>query len=68
MQTKTVKVPSISCMHCVHTIQTEVGELKGVTKVTASKDTKMVTVEWQEPQTWDAIKALLDEIHYSPEA
>jgi copper chaperone CopZ len=55
-------------MHCVHTIESEVGELKGVTKVTASKDTKMVTVEWQEPQTWDAIKALLDEIHYSPES
>ncbi len=67
MQTKTFKVPNISCMHCVHTIQNEVGELKGVTNVVASQDTKMVTVEWEPPQTWDNIKSLLEEIDYSPE-
>lgn len=67
MQTKTFKVPNISCGHCVHAIQSEVGELAGVKKVVASKDTKMVTVEWEAPQTWDNIKALLTEINYPPE-
>jgi copper chaperone CopZ len=61
---KTVKVPNISCGHCVHTIQNELGELEGVTRVVASEDTKTVTVEWQAPQTWDNIKAILQEINY----
>ena len=68
MSTKTVKVPNISCGHCVHTIQSEVSELSGVKSVVASQDTKMVTVEWDEPQTWDNIEALLVEIDYPPES
>jgi copper chaperone CopZ len=67
MQTKTVKVPNISCGHCVHTIQNELSELEGVTKVVASQDTKTVTVEWQEPQSWENIKSLLKEINYAPQ-
>jgi len=68
MQTKTFKVPNISCGHCVHTIQNEVSELTGVKKVEALQDTKMVTVEWEAPQTWENIKALLTEINYAPES
>lgn len=69
MQTRTFKVPNISCGHCVHTVQNEVGELEGVKRVVAIEDTKMVTVEWEEPpQSWDNIKALLAEIDYPPEA
>ena len=67
MQSKTFKVPNISCGHCVYTIQNEVGELEGVKSVAASQETQMVTVEWEEPQTWDKIKSLLEEINYSPE-
>jgi copper chaperone len=68
MQTKTFKVPNISCGHCVHTIQNEVSDLAGVKSVVASEATKMVTVEWEEPPlTWDNIKALLQEINYPPE-
>ncbi len=68
MQTKTIKVPSISCGHCVQTIQNEVSELAGVNSVTAAQDTKMVTIEWEEPpQSWDNIKALLTEINFPPE-
>ncbi len=67
MQTKTVKVPNISCGHCVHTIKTEVGELEGVKSVAAAPDTKLVTVEWEAPQNWDSIKALLEEINFPPE-
>jgi copper ion binding protein len=64
MQSKTVNVPNISCGHCVHTIQNEVGELEGVSKVQASVDTQTVVVEWQDPATWDEIKTLLAEINY----
>jgi copper chaperone CopZ len=67
MQTKTFKVPNISCGHCVHTVQSEVGELPGVKKVVAVENTKMVTVEWEAPQTWENIRALLTEINYPPE-
>lgn len=68
MQTRTFKVPNISCGHCVHAIQNEVGELEGVKSVVAVQDTKMVTVEWEEPpQTWENIMALLEEINYPPE-
>lgn len=66
MQTKTVTVPNISCGHCVHTIQMEVGELDGVKSVVASEEAKTVTVEWDTPQTWDGIKALLEELNYPP--
>lgn len=67
MQTKSFKVPNISCGHCVHTIQNEVGDLPGVKRVTANQATQMVVVEWQEPQTWENIQALLTEINYPPE-
>ena len=67
MQTKTFKVPGISCGHCVNAIQNEVGEMDGVSSVVASQETKMVTVEWDTPQTWEDIQALLVEINYPPE-
>ncbi len=66
MQSKTFTVPNISCGHCVMTIKNEVGELAGVVRVEADKDTKQVTVEWVAPATWDQIAALLTEINYPP--
>jgi copper chaperone len=69
MSTKTFKVPNISCGHCVMTIEREVGELQGVTSVKAEQDSKIVTVNWNEPPaTWDGIRALLEEINYPPES
>ena len=66
MTTKTFEVPAISCGHCTHTIETEVAEIEGVQKVTADIDTKQVTVEWDDPASWDKIKDLLVEIEYPP--
>ncbi|MBN1218340.1 MAG: heavy-metal-associated domain-containing protein [Anaerolineae bacterium] len=66
MQSKTVNIPNISCGHCVHTIQNEVGELTGVKRVVASQETKTMTVEWEEPASWEEIQALLEEINYPP--
>lgn len=66
MTAKTVKVPNISCSHCTHTIEMEVGEVEGVTSVQVNEATKQITVEWDEPATWDEIQELLVEIHYPP--
>lgn len=66
MNSKTFKVPNISCGHCTHTIEMELGDLAGVTKVTAVEDSQQVTVEWQDPASWDQIQALLQEINYPP--
>ncbi len=64
MTSITYSVPSISCEHCVHTIQTELSDLEGVSKVEASQSEKQVFVEFGEPATAEKIKALLNEINY----
>jgi len=64
METKTFQAPAIHCGHCTMTIQREVGELEGVKSVKADPNTKMVTVGWETPATWDKIKALMAEIGY----
>lgn len=64
MNTKTVTVPNISCSHCTHTIELEVGELAGVSSVKAEEAGKQVTVTWGDPATWEQIEALLAEIDY----
>ncbi len=65
MTEKTVSVPTISCGHCVKTIEREVGELDGVTRVQADAAAQTVTVAWDEGRTsWQAVEALLAEINY----
>jgi len=68
MQSKTFMVPNISCGHCVHTVQMEVGDIPGVTRVKAEQASKQVVVEWEAPATWEQIKAALVEINYAPAA
>ena len=67
METRTLIVPNISCGHCVHTIQMEVGDLGGVQSVKASNETKQVEVVFGDPATEDKIVALMKEINYPPE-
>ena len=64
MNTVTYNVPNISCGHCVHTIQMEVGDLPGVEGVEASVDTKTVKISFDDPTTEAEIKSLLAEINY----
>ena len=66
MPSKTVSVPSISCEHCVRTIQNEVAEIEGVQRVQADEQTRQVSVEWEAPATWEQIEAKLIEINYPP--
>lgn len=64
MTTVTYTIPNISCMHCVHAIQTEVGELSGVASVVANKETRTATISFDTPATEEKIKTLLAEINY----
>lgn len=64
MKTITYSIPNISCGHCVHTIQTELGDIKGVTSVTADQDSKQVVVVFDAPATTEVIESLLAEINY----
>lgn len=67
MTTVKYNVPSISCGHCVHTIQSEVSELEGVSSVVASNDTKTVEIQFEAPATEEQIVALMREINYAPD-
>jgi copper chaperone len=64
METIKFSVPSISCMHCVHTIQSEVADLVGVKSVKADAATKQVEVAFEAPATAEKIKSLMKEINY----
>lgn len=66
MESKTFSVPNISCGHCTHTIEMELGELPGVQSVKADQGSKQVVVEWGQPATWEQIKNTLVEINYPP--
>jgi copper chaperone CopZ len=68
MQTKTFRVPNITCDHCVMTIRRELSELEGVASVQADPHTQGVTVEWDETSlSWEQVRHLLEEIHFPPE-
>ena len=66
MKTITYTVPNISCMHCVHTIKTEVSDLQGVQSVDADAQTKQVTIAFDAPASEEKIIELLKEINYAP--
>jgi len=67
MTTVTYSVPAISCGHCTHTIETEVGEMQGVQSVKADEAAKKVEITFDAPANEDKIKALLAEINYPVE-
>ncbi len=66
MERKTFQVPAIGCDGCVKTIQNEVSEISGVKRVDGDVDSKMVTVEWDTPASWEQIAEKLTEIEYAP--
>lgn len=64
MNKKTFSIPNISCGHCVMNIKRELGEIKGVSKVDGSPQSKEITIEWDAPATLDRILSTLKEINY----
>jgi len=67
MSNKILKVPKISCGHCVMTIKNELNDLEGVTSVEGNPDTKTITVDFDSPATLEKIRATLEEINYPAE-
>jgi len=68
MTTVTYSIPAISCGHCTHTIETELGDLQGIQSVKADIDSKKVVITFDAPASEDTIKALLTEINYPAES
>ncbi len=64
MESKTLKVPNISCGHCVMAIKKELSEVEGVTSVEGNPESKSITLDWEAPATLDKIKDTLKEINY----
>ena len=64
MESKTFTVPNISCGHCTNTVEMELGDLTGVRQVKADQESKVVTVSWESPASWEQIQATLVEINY----
>ena len=66
MKEVTFTVPAIHCEHCTHTIEMELGEIKGVSSVQADSATKQVIVSFEDPATKEKMIAGLGEINYPP--
>jgi len=64
MNKVTYTVPNISCGHCVHTIQTEIADVAGVSSVVANNETKQVMITFDAPATEELIKETLKSINY----
>jgi copper chaperone len=61
----TLTAPDISCGHCVATVQETVGDLPGVSAVTADAETKKVDVTFDPGRVTVAeITAALDDVGY----
>jgi copper ion binding protein len=67
MNTLELNIPTITCQHCVHTVEMEIRELDGVKSVTADLEKKQATVSYQDPATEEKIRQLLEEINYPAE-
>ena len=63
-----LKVPSISCMHCVRRISQMLLGLEGVRKVSVDLESKSVTIESEGADTIERARAALAELGYPVEA
>jgi len=66
MNSEIISVPDISCQHCLRTIQRELGELDGVSRVSGDVGRREITVYWEAPADRDAIRDTLADIGYPP--
>jgi len=65
MGSKTVTIPNISCGHCTATIEREIGELTGVTRVETQVAERQASIQWDDARTdWPQIAAVLSEIGF----
>jgi copper chaperone len=66
MESKTFKVPNMTCNGCVNTVRTELEGIPGVEVVEIQKAPQLVTVQLDKPETWNTIEQALIEINYAP--
>jgi copper chaperone CopZ len=64
MTTTTYKVSGMSCGHCESSVSQEVATLPGVTDVTATAATGLVTVVSEGPLEEETVRAAVDEAGY----
>lgn len=64
VEKNTLKIPNISCGHCVNAIKNELTEMKGIKSVEGNPGEKTITIEWIAPATIEMIKNKLKEINY----
>ena len=64
MEQERLSIPNITCGHCVMTIQRELTEIDGVSKVEGDPAAKEITIDWDAPATLEKIKSTLKEINY----
>ncbi len=64
MEKNTLKIPNISCGHCVNAIKNELIEINGIKSVEGNPGDKSITIEWETPATLETIKNKLKEINY----
>lgn len=62
MTVRTYAVPTISCEHCKHAIETEVNKLADVTMVEVDVSSKTVRVEGEASD--EAVRSAIDEAGY----
>nr|WP_225751975.1 cation transporter [Pseudoclavibacter sp. Marseille-Q3772] len=67
MQT-TYRVIGMTCGHCELSVQEELGELAGVTAVTADHSTGVVTVESESEPALADVRAAIEEAGYTLES
>ena len=60
----TYNIPSISCNHCVRTIEFEINEVPGVEKVKADAELKTAEITYTDPASEEQIIKVLAEINY----
>jgi copper chaperone len=64
MATTVISVSGMTCSHCVHAVQDEIGRLPGVTDVKVDLDTGAVTVTAEPMPGADALSEAVDEAGY----
>ena len=64
---KTLSIPTISCGHCLKTIERELQFIDGVDYVQGSIDAKTVMVDYASEEALQKARAALAEAGYAPE-
>lgn len=66
MEKKTFKVPNMTCNGCVSTVRGELETIAGVEVLDINKPAQLVTVQWNQPASWETIEQALTAIEYAP--